>query len=61
MYIDPNTGGLLFQVLAVIFTLLSGFLFFFSNRIKMGFARLRRVIREKRDKDSSPETAPEKT
>jgi hypothetical protein len=46
-YIDPNTGGMLFQMLAVAFTMLSGFIFFFSSRIKMGFARLARLVREK--------------
>ncbi|MCA9968840.1 MAG: hypothetical protein KC425_01430 [Anaerolineales bacterium] len=44
-YIDPNTGGMLFQILAVAVTLLSGVLFFFSSRIKMGVARLRRYFR----------------
>ena len=27
-YIDPNTGGMLFQVLAIVFTFLSGFILF---------------------------------
>ncbi len=49
-YIDPNTGGMLFQILAVAFTLLSGFIFFFSSRIKMAFARMMRFIREKTSK-----------
>jgi hypothetical protein len=49
-YIDPNTGGMLFQMLAVVFTLLSGLLFFFSSRIKMAFARFMRFLREKRGK-----------
>ena len=49
-YIDPNTGGMLFQILAVAFTLLSGLIFFFSSRIKMAFARLMRFIREKSGK-----------
>ena len=42
MYIDPSTGGLLFQVLAVAFTAVSGVILLFSNRIKMFFSRLRR-------------------
>lgn len=42
MYIDPSTGGLLFQVLAIAFTAISGFVLIFSNRIKMFFKRLRR-------------------
>ena len=57
-YIDPNTGGMLFQILAVAFTLLSGFLFFFSSRIRMGFARIMRSIREKSGKDLA-ENAPQ--
>jgi hypothetical protein len=44
-YIDPNTGGMLFQMLAVILALFSGIIFFFSRQIKSGFARLRRRIR----------------
>lgn len=46
MYIDPNTGGLLFQLLAVFFTAISGFVLIFSGRIKMFFARLKRTMRE---------------
>lgn len=49
-YIDPNTGGMLFQILAVAFTLLSGLVFFFSSRIKMAFARFMRFVREKTGK-----------
>ena len=42
MYIDPSSGGLLFQVLAVAFTAISGVILLFSNRIKMFFSRRRR-------------------
>ncbi len=45
MYIDPNTGGILFQVLAGILVTISGGLFFFSRRIRTGIARLRRKMR----------------
>jgi len=46
MYIDPNTGGILFQVLAgVLVVTISGGLFFFSRRIRTGIARLRRKLR----------------
>ena len=38
-YIDPSTGGMLFQVLAVIVTMASGLIFLFSNKIKMLFNR----------------------
>ena len=48
-YIDPNTGGMLFQLLAVFFALFSGFLFFFSRQIKSFFARLKRSLRRKDD------------
>ncbi len=43
-YIDPNTGGMLFQLLAVILALFSGFVFFFSRQIKSFFARARRKL-----------------
>ena len=46
MYIDPNTGGMLFQILAVIFAALSGLVLFFSGKIRMFFAKLRRRARE---------------
>ena len=59
-YIDPNTGGMLFQMLAVLFAFLSGFLFFFSRQIKSGFARLRRSLR-KSDKPEEEELAPTQT
>lgn len=42
MYIDPSTGGMLFQVLAIAFTAISGFVLIFANRIKMFFSKLRR-------------------
>jgi hypothetical protein len=48
MYIDPNTGGMMFQILAVLFGLISGFILFFASKIKMTFARLRRFFRERR-------------
>jgi hypothetical protein len=58
-YIDPNTGGMLFQILAVVFTMVSGLLFFFSNRIKMGFRRLIRAWREKRGIEAPAVVTPE--
>ena len=42
MYIDPASGGVLFQVLAIAFTAISGVILVFSGRIKMFFSRLRR-------------------
>ena len=44
-YIDPNTGGMIFQVLAIVFTFMSGILLFFSARVRMVFARLARRMR----------------
>lgn len=51
MYIDPNTGGILFQALAGIFALLTGVLFFFSGRIRQAIGRMRR----RRNKDQNEE------
>jgi len=42
MYIDPSTGGVLFQALAGIFVALSGVLFVFSRKIREGIAKMRR-------------------
>ena len=44
-YIDPNTGGMVFQVLAIVFTFMSGILLFFSARIRMALARFARRMR----------------
>lgn len=49
MYIDPNTGGVLFQALAGIVAAVSGVLFFFSRQIRQGISRLRR--RGRKDED----------
>ncbi len=49
MYIDPNTGGMLFQVLAGLFAVISGVLFVFSRQIRQGIARLRRRGKDKED------------
>jgi len=46
MYIDPNTGGILFQALAVLLVAGSGVLLFFSRSIREGFAKLRRRFRK---------------
>jgi len=58
-YIDPNTGGMIFQVLAVLFATLSGFIFLFASRIKMGFARFKRVWREKMGQEVLQEDLPQ--
>jgi len=54
MYIDPNTGGILFQTLAVLFGVFSGVILLFSSKIKMGIAKLRRSMR-KDTEDTEPE------
>lgn len=46
-YIDPNTGGILFQALAASFAVISGLVLLFSRQIRAGFARVRRLFREK--------------
>lgn len=51
MYIDPNTGGLLFQALAVAFAAVSGAVLIFSSRIKMWWARLRRKDKKSEDQE----------
>lgn len=43
-YIDPNTGGVLFQVLAILFASSSAILLVFSRQIRMAFARARRFL-----------------
>jgi hypothetical protein len=47
-YIDPNTGGMLFQALAASFAVVSGLVLLFSRQIRAGFARARRRLREMR-------------
>jgi len=54
MYIDPNTGGILFQTLAVLFGVFSGIVLLFSGKIKMGIAKLRRAMRK--DTEEAEET-----
>ena len=49
MYIDPNTGGILFQALAGLLAVVSGGLLFFSRQIRQGIARLRRRFRKDQD------------
>ena len=46
MYIDPNTGGMLFQILATAFALFSGLILIFSGKIRALIARARRSARE---------------
>jgi hypothetical protein len=53
MYIDPNTGGILFQALAGLLAVVSGVLFFFSRQIREGIARFRRGRRK--DEEDQPQ------
>jgi hypothetical protein len=45
-YIDPNTGGMLFQLLAVLLAVLSGILLVFSRYVRMFVARVKRALRK---------------
>jgi hypothetical protein len=47
MYIDPNSGGMLFQILAVLFGVFSAIILLLSGKIRIAFAKLRRRIRER--------------
>ncbi len=51
VYIDPNTGGIIFQALAAAFVAISGVLLVFSGRIRAYLSQLRRKAR----KDDSEE------
>lgn len=46
MYIDPNTGGVLFQALAGVLAVVSGALLVFSRNIRQWIARMRRSVRK---------------
>jgi hypothetical protein len=47
MYIDPSSGGLLFQVFLILFGMISGTILIFSSKIKQGISKLRRSFRER--------------
>ena len=55
MYIDPSTGGQLFQILAIAFTAVSGVILIFSNKIKMFFSRLRRSSKKSSNEEQTIE------
>lgn len=54
MYIDPTSGGVLFQALAAAFVAVSGVVLLFSGRIRGYFSQLRRRSREAK-KDNTDE------
>jgi len=49
MYIDPNTGGVLFQALVGLFAVFTSVVLAFSSRIRAGIAKLRRRNRDKEE------------
>jgi hypothetical protein len=49
MYIDPNTGGVLFQALAGLLAVFSTLLLVFSKNIRQFFSRMRRSTRRNDD------------
>ncbi len=53
MYVDPNTGGLLFQLLAGAFAAVSAFVLIFSRRLREILARLQRAWRERSGGDDT--------
>ena len=52
-YIDPNTGGMVVQILATSFALLSGIALVFARQIRMAVARLLRSLRRLPGDDKS--------
>ena len=52
MYIDPNTGGVLFQALAASLAAITGVLLIFSRQIRQFVARLRRGARKDEDEST---------
>jgi hypothetical protein len=49
MYIDPNTGGVLFQALAGLLAAFSGVMLVFSRNIRQWIARMRRGTHKDED------------
>lgn len=47
MYIDPNTGGVIFGWLLGAFGLITGLLLIFSGKIRGSIAKMRRKTRHK--------------
>jgi hypothetical protein len=57
-YIDPNTGGMLFQILAVLFGFLSTIILVFSSKIKMFFYRIMRALRKTKSESDNLQNEP---
>jgi hypothetical protein len=51
MYIDPNTGGVLFQALAGLLAVVSTVLLLFSRNIRQFFSRMRRSARREEEEN----------
>ena len=51
MYIDPNTGGVLFQALAGVLAIFSTVLLIFSKNIRQFFSRMRRSARKEEEEN----------
>jgi len=52
MYIDPNSGGMIFGWLLGAFGLISGLLLVFSGRIRQYISKVRRKAREGKTGDA---------
>jgi hypothetical protein len=50
MYIDPNTGGVLFQALAGFLAVFTGVMLAFSRNIRQWLSRMRRNGRKEDDR-----------
>ncbi len=53
MYIDPGTGGQLFQILAIMFGAISGFVLLFAGRIRLWWAKFRRSVKKDSEEEIS--------
>ncbi len=56
MYIDPSSGGVLFQALAAAFVAVSGVVLIFSGRIRSFFSQMRRKSREAKENKPGEDT-----
>ncbi len=54
MYIDPNSGGMIFGWLLGAFGLISGLVLVFSGKIRQYFAQMRRKSRTQDEDESDP-------
>ena len=54
MYIDPSSGGMLFQIFAVLFALISGMILLYAGKIRMLLSRAGRFLRERAANQDQP-------